>query len=343
MESAGAARETAGMAVDEEQPRLKRSRTRSRDRSQSRSSHQGSKQSRRREASARQSDRLARKRGKTSTAAARQSVGHEESSSSRLQLDSAANAVDGELEASQFFHHVPHLRPALIGWKLRTRALNRERKLQASSIAIPLANATPPRASSWRDLDGPEGARHEAKIGSRTSTSVSRRSKSARVDPPMGLRLNQPSERSLQVQKLHDLVHLMIAKRDPLRAARALRILMRCHEWRPIELYRMGLEIAGMGCVDKASDRRSVSDLSQPSLHATRAKLNYIRALSSKRAFHRANLLVELVPNLIAMGQGREALEEISIHHILALSVRAHAALVRWFVDLAARCSRASY
>ncbi|CEH14978.1 hypothetical protein CBOM_02787 [Ceraceosorus bombacis] len=75
----------------------------------------------------------------------------------------------------------------------------------------------------------------------------------------------------------------------------------------------MGLEIAGMGCVDKASGRRSVSHASQPSLHATRAKLNYIRALSSKRAFHRANLLVELVPNLIAMGQSREALEEISI------------------------------
>lgn len=50
--------------------------------------------------------------------------------------------------------------------------------------------------------------------------------------------------RRQHVRRLYDLLQLMLLRRDTARAARCLRLLMNAKEWRPIELWKMGLEVA---------------------------------------------------------------------------------------------------
>jgi len=57
-------------------------------------------------------------------------------------------------------------------------------------------------------------------------------------------KIREPSHRRLHLQKVFDLLHLSIGRRDGIRAFRCLRILLKSHEWRPIELWRYALEVA---------------------------------------------------------------------------------------------------
>ena len=54
------------------------------------------------------------------------------------------------------------------------------------------------------------------------------------------------NERRLHIRRLYDLVHLLILRNDRRRAARALQLLMHMYEWRPAELWHLGLVVAGM-------------------------------------------------------------------------------------------------
>jgi hypothetical protein len=63
-------------------------------------------------------------------------------------------------------------------------------------------------------------------------------------------KVREPSHRRLHLQKVFDLLHLSISRKDGIRAFRCLRILVKSHEWRPIELWRYTLEVATLTAVD---------------------------------------------------------------------------------------------
>ncbi|WFD36453.1 hypothetical protein MCUN1_003332 [Malassezia cuniculi] len=68
-------------------------------------------------------------------------------------------------------------------------------------------------------------------------------------DPPDPSSVNTAdarNQRRLHVRRLFDLVHLCILRGDRRRAARALQLLMHTYEWRPSELWHLGLVVAGM-------------------------------------------------------------------------------------------------
>ncbi|WFC95525.1 hypothetical protein MBRA1_002173 [Malassezia brasiliensis] len=53
-------------------------------------------------------------------------------------------------------------------------------------------------------------------------------------------------QRRIHVRRLYDLLQLMLLRRDARRAARCLKLLMNAPEWRPVELWKLGLEVASM-------------------------------------------------------------------------------------------------
>lgn len=70
------------------------------------------------------------------------------------------------------------------------------------------------------------------------------------------------NQRRKHVRRLYDLVHLCILRHDRARATRALYLLMHTYEWRPAELWSLGLVVTGM----PGGENRSVKYLQFMSL-----------------------------------------------------------------------------
>lgn len=113
-------------------------------------------------------------------------------------------------------------------------------------------------------------------------------------------------QRRAHLRRVHDLLHLMLLRRDGPRAARCLRILMRAYEWRPLELFKLGMLVAGMpGCT---GDRLAYLG------RISRTRTHLVRRCSSVRSvltLQRPYVLPHLVLELIAAERYVEAREEM--------------------------------
>jgi hypothetical protein len=100
-------------------------------------------------------------------------------------------------------------------------------------------------------------------------------------------KIREPSHRRLHLQKVFDLLHLSIARKDGVRAFRCLRILLKSHEWRPIELWRYALEVATITSLhvnedDNIEDSADVIPLTKRE-QVARKRLAFLRELSKAR------------------------------------------------------------
>ncbi|WFD44844.1 hypothetical protein MPSI1_003515 [Malassezia psittaci] len=102
------------------------------------------------------------------------------------------------------------------------------------------------------------------------------------------------NQRRRHVRRLYDLLQLQLLHNDHKRAARCLRLLLRSTEWRPIELWTMGLEVVGMA--------------HNKSEYCTR----YLQQLSRARPVLRPYLFPHLIREWIATERYDEAVEELN-------------------------------
>ena len=100
-------------------------------------------------------------------------------------------------------------------------------------------------------------------------------------------------QRRQHVRRLYDLLQLMLLRQDLERASRCLHMLLMCQEWRPIELWKLGLQVAWL------------SDDEQVALH-------YTQRIMRSRTNVRPYALVFLVRELIKDGQYQRAHEELT-------------------------------
>lgn len=131
--------------------------------------------------------------------------------------------------------------------------------------------------SSWTTDESGE----DEGTGSASSTSASVNYES------LSDRLREPSHRRLHLQKVYDLMHLSIGRRDGVRAFRCLRILLKSQEWRPIELWRYALEVATITS-SRMSDEEILEDNKETSLltqheRVARKRLDFLREVSKAR------------------------------------------------------------
>ncbi|UZJ53367.1 hypothetical protein CBS101457_002687 [Exobasidium rhododendri] len=127
----------------------------------------------------------------------------------------------------------------------------------------------------------------------------------------------EPSHRRLHLQKVFDLLHLSIGRRDGVRAFRCLRILLKSHEWRPIELWRYALEVATLtgrhaneeDMLDDSTDFPALTKREQ----VARKRLAFLRELSKARTGLQLDVFIEIIPELLTLGEEEQALAEIDI------------------------------
>ncbi|KAK0556543.1 hypothetical protein OC846_001112 [Tilletia horrida] len=127
--------------------------------------------------------------------------------------------------------------------------------------------------------------------------------------------------RSEHLRKVFDILQLSLLRGDGPRAARALRILIRAKEWRHSDLWRYGLAVAGLLGRDaflstsrarqyQGSDQdEKLRRLSEEA--ATLRRLAYLRGLYRAKQAFRADLLVQIVYELIELKRYEEAMREL--------------------------------
>ncbi|PWO01359.1 hypothetical protein FA09DRAFT_11728 [Tilletiopsis washingtonensis] len=84
-------------------------------------------------------------------------------------------------------------------------------------------------------------------------------------------------------------------------------------EWKTQDLWRLGLDVAGLHAQQQAVAEGQAQGSGSGSDAAVQARIAYLRGLMRRRGSLRAKLMLELVPLMIQAGKGREALEEIEL------------------------------
>lgn len=100
-------------------------------------------------------------------------------------------------------------------------------------------------------------------------------------------------QRRLHIRRVFDVMQLMILRRDMDRAARCLHILLKSHEWRPLEMWKWGLLVATLA--DQPNDMA----------------LQYLQRISRTRPALRPFTLPYLVREWIICGHYKKAHEEL--------------------------------
>mgnify|MGYP002759437284 FL=1 len=95
------------------------------------------------------------------------------------------------------------------------------------------------------------------------------------------------------MRRVHDLLHLSLLRQDHERAVRCFIILLRSQDWRPLELWKLGLRIA---CMDAHND----------------AAQKYLLRISRTRTALRPYSLPFLIREWIRNGNYQQAHEELS-------------------------------
>lgn len=124
------------------------------------------------------------------------------------------------------------------------------------------------------------------------------------------VKFREPSHRRLHLQRIFDLLNLSIGRRDGVRAFRCLRILLKSHEWRPIELWRYALEIT---TIITRGDDQLEQDGVPFQKHLARKRLAFLREVSKARTGLQLDVFIEIVPELLALGEEQQALAELDI------------------------------
>lgn len=100
-------------------------------------------------------------------------------------------------------------------------------------------------------------------------------------------------ERRLHIRRLYDLLRLMLLRHDYLRASRCLHILMHAYEWRPPELWKIGLQVTLLANTDHTP-------------------LRYLKQISRTRPSLRPHVLPLLIRELIYAEDYKGAHEELT-------------------------------